>query len=176
MKVLLVTNVMEKETVERYAKESNVETYVLALNVAVAAFLTPKTIIEALKKTNHKNYDLILTPGLICGDTAAISKAVGIPTFKGPRFDADLPLVLDSLGQTKLSTTVPACNLLREKLQEKALQEIEKSERNRRELLKTPGSMLIGDLAVGKVFPMRVLAEIVDAPFMDEDAIEQLAK
>jgi len=176
MRVLLVTNMMEKETLERYAKESNVETYVLALNVAVAAFLTPKTIIEALKKTNHKNYDLILTPGLICGDTAVISKAVGIPTFKGPRFDADLPLVLDSLGQTKLSTTVPACNLLREKLQEKALQEIEKTERNRRELLKTPGSMLIGDLAVGKVFPMRVLAEIVDAPFMDEDTIEQLAK
>ncbi len=176
MKVLLVTNMMEKETVERYAKESNIETDVLALNVAVAAFLTPKTIIEALKKTNHKDYDLILTPGLICGDTAAISKAVGIPTFKGPRFDADLPLVLDSLGQTKLSTTVPACNLLREKLQEKALQEIEKTEQNRGELLKTPGSMLIGDLAVGKVFPMRVLAEIVDAPFMDEDAIEQLAK
>ena len=81
-----------------------------------------------------------------------------------------------SLGQVKLSTVVPACDLLREKLQEKALQEIEKTEQNRVELLKKPGSMLIGDLAVGKVFPMRVLAEIVDAPLMDEDAIERVGK
>ncbi|MGA3111138.1 MAG: dihydropteroate synthase-like protein [Candidatus Bathyarchaeia archaeon] len=176
MKVLLVTSALEKETVERYGKESSVDTDVLALNVAVAAFLTPKAIIEALKKTNLKSYDVILTPGLICGDTAAISKAVGIPAFKGPRFDADLSIVLDSLGQTKLSTTVPAFDLLREKLQEKALREIEKTEQNRAKLLKAPGSMLIGDVAVGKVFPMRVLAEIVDAPSMDEDAIEELAK
>jgi dihydropteroate synthase-like protein len=36
--------------------------------------------------------------------------------------------------------------------------------------------MLIGDLAIGKDFPMRVLAEIVDAPLMDKDAIQKLAK
>ena len=54
MKVLLVTSVLEKEAVERYAKQSKVETHVLALNVAVAAFLTPKTIIEALKNIGPK--------------------------------------------------------------------------------------------------------------------------
>ncbi len=176
MKVLLVTSVLEKDTVEGYAKESQVETRVVALNVAVAAFLTPKTISEALKKIDLKGYELILTPGLICGDTSAISKAVGTPAYKGPRYDADLPLVLDSLGQVKLSTTLPACDLLKEKLEEKALQEIEKTEQNRMELLEKPGSMLIGDVAVGKVFPMRVLAEIVDAPHMDEEAITRLAK
>jgi dihydropteroate synthase-like protein len=36
--------------------------------------------------------------------------------------------------------------------------------------------MLIGDLAVGKDFPMRVLAEIVDAPLMDKEKIQRLAK
>ena len=71
---------------------------------------------------------------------------------------------------------MPACDLLREKLQKKALQEIEKAEQNREELLKKPGSMLIGNLAVGKDFPMRVLAEIVDAPSMDNEAIQKLAK
>ena len=176
MKVLLITSQLERDAVEGYAKESHVETDVLALNVAVAAFLTPKTIIEALKKTSLKSYDLILTPGLICGDTSAITKAVGTPAFKGPRYAADLPLVLDMLGQVKLSTVVPACDLLREKLQEKALREIEKTEANRAELLKKPGSMLIGGLAVGKDFPMRVLAEIVDAPTMDDEAIVRLAK
>ncbi len=58
MKVLLVTSQLEKDAVEGYAKESHVETDVLALNVAVAAFLTPKTIIEALKKIRLKRLRL----------------------------------------------------------------------------------------------------------------------
>ena len=36
--------------------------------------------------------------------------------------------------------------------------------------------MLIGDLAVGKSFPMRVLAEIVDAALMDKETIQQTAR
>ena len=176
MKVLLITGLLAREAVERYAKESPVQTEVLSLNVAVAAFLTPKAICEALKSVETKNFDLILTPGLIKGDTSAITKAAGVTAFKGPRYAADLPTVLDSLGEVKFSTVVPACDLLREKLQEKALREIEKAEQNREALLKRPGSMLIGDLAVGKDFPMRVLAEIVDAPSMKKDAIKSLAK
>jgi len=176
MRVLLITGLLAKEAVERYANESTVQTQVLALNVAVAAFLTPKTIIEALKSNETKYCDLILTPGLINGDTSDITKAILVPAFKGPRYAADLPAVLDSLGEVKLSTVMPACDLLREKLQEKALREIEMAEQNRKVLLKRPGSMLIGDLAVGKDFPMRVLAEIVDAPSMKKEAIQKLAK
>ena len=176
MKVLLITSQPAKDTVERYAKESRVEIELLALSVAVAAFLTPQTISEALRKSKVKSYDLILTPGLISGDTSVISKAVGVPAFKGPRYAADLPMVLDSLGQVKLSTVVPACDLLREKLQKKALQEIEKTEQDREELLERPGNMMIGNLAVGKDFPMRVMAEIVDAPLMSEESIRRLAK
>jgi dihydropteroate synthase-like protein len=176
MKVLIVTGQLAKDAVESYAKESQVETSVLALNVAVAALLTPQTIIEALKKAKLKNYDLILTPGLIVRDASAISKAIGIPAFKGPRYAADLSTVLECLGDVQLSTIIPADDLLREKLQKKALLEIEKAEQNREALLKKPGSMLIGNLAVGKDFPMRVLAEIVDAPLMTKDAIQRLAK
>ena len=69
-----------------------------------------------------------------------------------------------------------ADDLLREKLQQQAIQEIEKTEKNREELLKKPSSMLIGDLAVGKDFPMRVLAEIVDAASMDKESIQRTAK
>ena len=176
MKVLLVTSQLAKDAVERYAKESHVETTVVALNVAVAAFLTPKTIGEALKKSDLRGCDLILTPGLISGDTSQISEAVGVPAFKGPRYDADLALVLDSLGEIKLSTVAPACDLLRDKLQKKALLEIEKVEKNRAELLKKPGSMLIGNLAVGRDFPMRVLGELVDAPLMDKPTLKRLAR
>lgn len=176
MKVLLVTGALAQDTVKRYAKESSVDTEIVALKMAVAALLTPQTIAKALQNMKLLNVDMVLVPGLIRGDTTVITKALGIPAFKGPRYAADLPTVLDSLGEVKLSTVVPACDLLREKLQQKALEEINKAEQNRDELLKVPGSMLIGKVAVGKDFPMRVLAEIVDAALMDKQTIQRLAK
>jgi dihydropteroate synthase-like protein len=176
VKVLLITGALAEDTVKQYAKESRIETETLALKMAVAALLTPQTISNALKNTKPTDFNMILVPGLVRGDTTVISKATGIPAFKGPRYAADLPTVLDSLCEVQLSTVVPACELLQEKLAQKALQEIEKAEQNRDELLKKPGSMLIGDLAVGKEFPMRVLAEIVDAALMDKETIQQTAK
>jgi dihydropteroate synthase-like protein len=175
-KVLLITGTLAEDTVKRYAQESSVIAETLALKIPVAALLTPETIAKALKHVDVKRFAVILVPGLVRGDTAVITKAFGVQTFKGSRYAADLPTVLDSLGEVQLSTVVPACDLLREKLQKKALQEIEKAEQNREELLKKPGSMLIGNLAVGRDFPMRVLAEIVDAPLMDKETIQRLAK
>jgi dihydropteroate synthase-like protein len=175
LKVLLVTGVLAEETVKRYAKESQAETEVLTLKVPVAAFLTPETIGKTLKKKHPKGFDVILVPGLIRGNTEVISKAIGIPAFKGPRYAADLPTVLDSLGEVTLSTVVPACDLIREKLQQKALQEIAQVEQNRETLLKNPGNILIKNLAVGKDFPMRVMAEIVDAALMRNEEIHRSA-
>ena len=176
MKVLLVTGQLAEDAVLRYAKESSVETETLALKIAVAAFLTPQTIADALKDRKLTDFNMILVPGLVREDTTAISKATGVAAFKGPRYAADLPTVLDSLCEVQLSTKMPADDLLREKLQQQALQEIEKTEKNRKELLKKPSSMQIGNLAVGKDFPMRVLAEIVDAALMDKDTIQRTAK
>ncbi len=176
MKVLLVTGTLAEETVKKHAGESHLETQTIALPIAVAAFLTPKTITDALKNRKVTGFDVILVPGLVRGDTAAISKAVGVPAYKGPRYAADLPTVLDSLGETTLSTTIPADDLLQEKLRQKALKEITKVEQNRQELLKAPGSILIGNVALGKEFPMRVLAEIVDAALMDKETIQCTAK
>ena len=176
MKVLLITGSLAEETVRHYAQETSVETEVLALKIGVAALLSPETIAKALTSANLKEFDTILVPGLIRGDATVISDAVGIPAFKGPRYAADLPTVLDSIGEVKLSTVTPACELLREKLQQKALQEIENVEKNRDRLLKKQGNMLIKDLAIGKDFPMRVMAEIVDAALMPDDEIQSLAK
>jgi dihydropteroate synthase-like protein len=176
VKVLLVTGQLAEDAVRRYAQESCVETETLGLKIAVAAFLTPQTIAEALKERKLTDFNAILVPGLVRGDTTAISKVTGVAAFKGPRYAADLPTVLDSLCEVQLSTAVPADDLLREKLQQQALGEIEKTEKNRKELLNKPGSMLIGDLAVGKDFPMRVLAEIVDAALMGKETIQWTAK
>jgi dihydropteroate synthase-like protein len=176
LKLLLITGLLAEKTVKRYAKESSIETSVLALKVPVAALLAPEQIAKALKKTDARDFDMILVPGLIRGDTSVIADSVGTPTFKGPRYAADLPTVLDAIDRVKLSTVTPACDLLREELHQKALRELKAVEKNRDALLKNPGNMLIGELAVGKDFPMRVLAEIVDAALMPSDEIRRLAK
>jgi dihydropteroate synthase-like protein len=176
LKLLLITGKLAEENVKHFANESKLTTETLALKTPVAALLTPEKIIEALDAVNLKRFNIILLPGLVRGDTAVISKVLGIETYKGPRYAADLPTVLDSLNEIKLSTTIPADDLIHEKLQKKALQEIEKTEKNRYELLKQPGNILVGNLAVGKDFPMRVLAELVDAPLMNKAMIQRLAK
>jgi dihydropteroate synthase-like protein len=176
LKVLLVTGFLAKKAVESYAKESNVETRVFALKVPVAALLSPEQIAKALKTAGAQGFDMILVPGLMRGDTAVIADSVGKPTFKGSRYAADLPTVLDALNRVKLSTVTPACDLLRDELRQKALRELEAVEKNRDDLLKNAGNIAIDRLAVGKDFPMRVLAEIVDAALMPSDEIQRLAK
>jgi dihydropteroate synthase-like protein len=110
------------------------------------------------------------------GDTKTITEALGVPAFKGPRYAADLPVLLDCLGEVELSTIIPACDLLREKRQQRALAALDKAEANRNELLKKPGHIQIGNLPAGKELPMRVLAEIVDAPLLETAEIKRLAK
>jgi dihydropteroate synthase-like protein len=176
VKTLLVTGLIAKETVKQYSKQSKTETEVLALPIQVAALLKMQNVVKELKKISIHGVDVILIPGLIPGDTSIITDATGISTFKGPRYAADLPTVLEAIGEIKLSTVIPACDLLREKLQRKALQELELVEKNWVTLLRNSGNMAIKQLAFGKDFPMRVMAEIVDAPLMSSDMIQQLAK
>jgi dihydropteroate synthase-like protein len=176
LKALLITGTLAEDAVKRYAQGSSVKTEVHVLKIPVAALLTPETIAKALKNARINGFDVILVPGLIRGDTKIISEAVGVPVFKGPRYAADLPTVLDSMGEVALSTVTPACDLLRDKLRQKALEELEKVERNRESLLKNPGNMLIKNLAVGRDFPMRVMAEIVDAALMPKEEVQRLAE
>jgi dihydropteroate synthase-like protein len=176
LKVLLITGLLAEKAVARYAEESSVETEVLALKVPVAALLSPQQIAEAIKTIRAEDFDMILVPGLMRGDTSVIADAVHVPTFKGSRYAADLPTVLDALGRVEFSTLTPACDLLREELRQKALRELVAVENNRETLLKKPGNMPIGGLAVGRDFPMRVLAEIVDAAVMPSDEIQRVAK
>jgi dihydropteroate synthase-like protein len=177
LKVLLVTGKLAENTVKTYANQLvNVNTKIAVLNVPVAAFLNSETILSELKTHNLTDIDMILTPGLSRGDTQIIANTLGIPTFKGPKYAADLPTVFEVINQFPLSTTTPACDLLSDLLTKKALNEIEQIEQNQLELLKQPGSMLIKNLAIGKFFPMRVMAEIVDAALMPDEDIAFFAK
>jgi len=176
LKVLLVTGLLAEKTVQRYARESGVETEVLALKTPVAAFLTPEQIARELGNLKHRDFDFVLIPGLTRGDASRVAEAVGIPTFKGPKYAADLTIVLEALGKVELSTVTPACEILVKELRRKALQELEAVEKEKDVLLKKPGNMLIKELAIGRDFPMRVMAEIVDAPLMPTDQVKMLAK
>ena len=176
MKTLLITGTLSENTVKEYACQSQTPTEVVVLNTPVAALLSPQKILAALQNISLKDVEMILVPGQILGDTQLIAEALKIPTFKGPRYAADLQVVLDCLGEVELSTVVPACDLMRKKLQEKALEELKKVETNREILLKKPSSLSVGNVALGKEFPMRVLAEIVDAPLLETSEIQRLAR
>jgi len=177
LKVLLVTGRLAEDVVKKYAQHANVDVDVVVLNYPVAAFLNSKVIIEGLKDYDFSGVDMVLTPGLSYGDTQSIADVFGVPVFKGSRYAADLPVVFENLGKIVLSTVTPACDLLRNVLTERALEEINIVEQTQREeLLKRKGSMLIKNLAIGKEFPMRVMAEIVDAALMSDEEIQCLAK
>jgi hypothetical protein len=54
---------------------------------------------------------MILVPVSYVETSSEITVSTGIPTFKGPRYAADLPTVLDSLCDIQLSTTT-RCDLI----------------------------------------------------------------
>ena len=175
MGVLLVTSKLAESIVRKYAEDSGVEAKVVALPFAVAALMTSRYISTHLKSLDMAGIDLILVPGLVKGDVSNISEVTGIPVFKGPRHAADLTQVLKVISKTMLSTTVPACDLIRETLNKQALESLNEIESNREQLLLNPGNVLIGNLAVGKNFPTRVIAEIVDCSKLTDKEIKRKA-
>ncbi|MCP8314471.1 MAG: dihydropteroate synthase-like protein [archaeon] len=175
MKVLLVTGQLAKNLVKKYASESNVEFKIEDLPMSVASLLTPRYILRELKAREVKGFDMIIIPGLISGDASIIDE-IGIPTFKGPRYVADIPLVLDMIEKVNLSKNLPADDLLKEELRRRAIEEIKAVDRRKEELLKNPWNMLIKNLAIGRDFPSRIMAEIVDAPILTDEEIMKKAK
>jgi dihydropteroate synthase-like protein len=175
MRVLLITGQLAKNLVRKYASESNVEFEIIDLPISVASLLTPRYILHELKIRKVKDFDMIIIPGLISGDASLIDD-IGIPAFKGPRYAADIPLVLDMLKKVKLSKTKPADDLLKEELRRRAIEEIKDIEKRKEDFLKNPWNMLINNLAIGKDFPSRIMAEIVDAPKLNDEEIMKKAR
>ena len=178
MRVLIVTGRLAEDSVRRYITGLDVDVDVRVLPVSVAAFITPESAAEAL--TSVKGYDLILLPGTIRGDVTPVEEATGTPTYKGPSYTYELPLILPFLDKVELSKTESASELLRGAKGSLALKEIEEIEETWREVLKEEGGFVIGgegrEVAVGSAFPMRVIAEIVNAPTLELDQIRKRAR
>lgn len=179
MRILIVTGTLAEESVRRYASESKREVDVMALPVSVAAFITPELASKALRAPWVRKYDLILLPGYVRGDVSRVEAAAGVPTFKGPIHAADLMVVLDMIDQIELSKTVPASEILKDELRRKAAAEIDRVNANWSDLLSRKGGMIIGsaghEVPIGHAFPMRVIAEIVNAPTLELGTIPKLA-
>ena len=184
MKILLVTGTLAAPHL-RQILEENPSPYsfdVLALPLAVAAFLHPKYVASQIKLRGPlKKYNLILLPGMVAGDARIVTESTGIPTFKGTRHAADLPMLFDYLvdAEKTLSTTQPADRFLDSQLEKKAQHDLARSEK----LLKSQipeGYLRLGrgsdGLIIGPRLPMRIIAEITDAPLRSETEILRIAR
>ena len=153
---------------------------VRSLSVSVAAFITPERAAEALGDLARGDYDMVLLPGIVRGDVSPVEEAIGIPTFKGPTNADDLPLVLELLGEVELSKTESASGLIRDFRRQRAVSELEGVERSWREILEAEGGMVVGgegrEVPIGRGFPMRVIAEIVNAPTLTIVSVEDRAR
>ena len=177
MNVLIITGNLAYPLIKEVVADSKENIIVHVAETQVAAFLTPRQIIKEVKTHfNDKldDIDLILVPGLIKKGTREITKELGIPTFKGSTDGADLAMVLNLIDNITLSEDKPADKLIEEEKRKEAIkfiEEFENDEENIKKLLEKPNNILIGNLPVGEDFPMRVLSEIANAPFLSKDAL-----
>ena len=134
---------------------------VLVMNVDVASFITPKM----LRNAAPEGYDIILIPGAITADFGPVAAELETKIRLGPKHAVDLRRVLPLLDEVELSTTVPACVLLEERMREEARSAVLELEAG------ATAPMVIRSVKVGGSSRMKVLAEIVDATRFDDAAL-----
>ena len=177
MKVLIITGNLAYPLIESVVKDSKEDIIIHVAETQVAAFLTPRQIIKEVRThfgDQLDEIDMMLVPGLIKKGTREITKELGIPTFKGSTDGADLAMVLNLVGSIDLSEDKPADKLIEEEKRREAfkiIDEFENDEENIKKLLEKPNNIMIGKLPVGEDFPMRVLSEIANAPFLSKEAL-----
>ena len=181
-KVMLVTGRLAERSVQRYSKlpDLAIETEVKTVPVSVAQFMSSELLVEELKGIDPKGYSMILTPGLVRCDLRSVEVQIGIPVFKGPKYAADLPVVLRELGKIELSKDKPACELLEGEIRASIERELEKVEADALRSFREPQNFFIGRgkcrIAAGKHFPQRLMAEIEDAPLLANAELREKAK
>jgi dihydropteroate synthase-like protein len=157
---------------EQVVKESVGETAdVLVLDIDIAALMTPsllqKAYIEHVRQLAH-TYDVVLIPG--SSNTTgfgALADELNVNIVLGPKQAYDLSLVLSSIDESPLSLSEPADHLILEKRKNDALGLLIELERS------AAYDFKIRDHKIGGNSRMKVLAEIIDAPFVDAKRIAQ---
>jgi dihydropteroate synthase-like protein len=144
---------------------------VLVLDIDVAALITPpllkKAYVEHVRRL-AREYDMILIPG--SSNTtgfSALADELSINIVLGPKQAYDLSLVLSSLDDSPLSLNKPADRIILEKRKNDALRLLIELERS------ATYDFKIRDKKIGGNSRMKVLAEIIDAPFVDSKRIAE---
>lgn len=159
MKILIATGRLAENTVR---KASGGKADVLAVDIDIAAFITPNKLIKSFQDANlPKSYDLILLPGLVPGDFSKASRELNCKIRLGPKHAYDLGFILPFAENTEFSEKIPACELLADVRKEMALELIRKKEEEASSFLSLRGIKLGGEAS------MKVMGEIVGAMEMD---------
>lgn len=158
MSILVLTGQMAYEIVKEYIKPFINSVNLMKLPISIAAFATPDLIIKHLQGLDLSSYKTIIVPGLMQGSTQRIEDRLNIPTFKGPRYASDLPLILEDLPQ--LSKTIPADKLFIDR----GIEEYKNIVERKKKQIPSHKYYEIGSNIIGIDFPPLILAEIVDAP------------
>jgi len=165
MDILVATGKLAEGTVK---KAVGSKVHIIVLDMDIAAFITPRRLIDALKKERaQKHYDMIFVPGLVSGDFSRVAQELDTKIYLGPKHAYDLGYVLDFVGKIEFSTKVPACELLADVRKRIALEKVQQIETTSEPL------MCIKDLKLGGGSRMKILAEIVDATGMETIALEK---
>jgi len=149
---------MAYEIIRDYINPFTDRVQVINLPISIAAFITPEFIIRNLKEMDLSSFDCIIVPGLMQGSTQPIEDYFNIPTFKGPRYASDIPLILED--PFELSHIIPADKLLIDK----ELEEFDKFIMNLSESEPIHPYFQLNSHKIGIDYPPLILAEIVDAP------------
>jgi len=179
-KPLLVTGELAEKLVRKYAAESTLPTEVKVLPIPIATFMTSELLISKLKGIDLNKFSMLMVPGLVRLDLKKVEDELGLPVFKGPKYAADIPLVLDNLEKIELSKERPACDLLRAGIKSSIEKQLKMAEEAAKQMPLEPYNFLVGkgevSIAAGRDFPIRIIAEIADAPLLSNDEIIETAE
>ncbi len=141
----------------------------LVLNIDVAALITPSLLKKAYAEfvtETQRSYDLILVPGAVNpAGFEVLAKELGVQISLGPKQAYDLTLTLKFLDPSLLSLAEPADSIIRAKRALEAESRLTKLES------KAKAAYSIRDLKIGGTSRMKVLGEIIDAPFVDARSV-----
>ena len=178
-KVLLVTGELAERLVQKYASESRVGADVKVLPVSVASFMSSSLLVRGLRGTDLSKYSMILVPGSASFDLKEAEDDLKIPVFKGPKYAADIPPVLENLDKIEFSKDKPACEILGEKISASVAERLRMAEEWAEQKLVEPHNFKVGkgkaSVSVGPDFPARIVAEIIDAPLRSDEEIIEIA-
>jgi len=167
-KVILLTGELAKPLVEEAAlklRELGIDAYVHAAPIPVAAFLTPKIVVEEVLKLRKAGVeiDLVIVPGTVPWSGREVSRVLGVPVVKGTKHVEDLVKAVEVLGLEGLDPDRAADELLGDYLARDLCIAVDVNG----DCLK----LITGDCIPLRPPPMKIVAEITSIDRMSVDRV-----